>query len=149
MARKPELLNSHLGLTDGPLAKVMVRLAQQKADLKLVQSLLPPELRGHCVHADLRTGEGLIYMDSPVWANRAHYYSADILACLRQQVPASIRRLRIQVIPRVSPTPPAQSRRTAALSEQAVRVIQSAATAITDSALSAALIRLSRRGLKT
>lgn len=146
MARKPHPLQFHLEKASGPLTGLLHRVSEHQESLNIVRSILPEEYHAHCLHVDLRQNELLLLMDSPVWANRAHYVSPTLLEKINVLHPNTIKRVRIQIAPQQNPKPTSPQNRKATLSLRSAETLLSAANSITDPALATALQRLARHG---
>lgn len=144
MARTPVSLKNLLQPRSTPLGGLLQRVQQQRTLLKHVQSVLPAELRPHCLHAELHNSELLLFMDTSAWANRAQYLGPSLIAGLKAIDHRNVERLRIRVLPNQG-VPSRGHRRSAFLSAQTADLIEAAANTIEDAPLRASLLRLAAR----
>jgi len=144
MARSPKKLNDLLQHTRGQLGHLVRQAQQQRSLLKEIQFHLPPELRHHCIHAEMSHGELTLFMDTPAWANRVQFTGPDLIAKLDQTGHQGIRRLRVRVLPPHG-APSDGRRRKLTLSTASAELIESTAKTIADDSLRASLIKLATR----
>lgn len=126
-----------------PLRRLSAALARQRALLAAVADVLPAELAAHCVSATLDGAELRLLVDSPAWATRLRYLGNDLRRTLRSRW--RIDSVTVQVEPARQP-PAGRPARKVVLSAAAADAIAGAASAIEDTALRQALLRLSRHG---
>jgi hypothetical protein len=127
-----------------PLQRLQNEIAEQQRLLLRVRSLLPANLRAHCVAAVRNADRITLYSDSPVWASRLRFLAKGILDTLRgQDHPA--RELRTRVLIASDRAAGARKRRRMApLSQETSRMLSGVAATLDDPALRAALGRLAR-----
>lgn len=141
MARSPKSVR-HL-LKDKPtLQSLAAETRAQQSQLDRVRRLLPGDLAPHCVAARVEGARLVIHAESPVWASRLRFMSAELLSLLQNELPA-LRQIKIRLLPasaeRVRKRTPAQR------SDTAAGIVRDAATDITDPQLRNALERLGTR----
>lgn len=139
MARSPKSVR-HL-LRDRPTLKLIeAEISAQRALLIQVRELLPGDVARHCVAAQLRDQRLTLHADSPVWATRLRYLTAQILGLLQREHP-SLRWIKIKLVLPHSP-PPARPR-VARRSDAAAGIIHDSAQDTKQPQLREALQRLS------
>jgi len=127
-----------------PLQRLQNEIAEQQRLLRRVRSLLPGNVREHCVAA-VGSAEGItLYSDSPVWASRLRFLAKGILDALqRQDHPA--RQLRTKVLIASDRGSGARKRRRMEpLSPETSRMLADVAATLDDPGLRSALGRLAR-----
>jgi len=101
MARSPKSVR-HL-LKDKPtLKRLELEISAQKALLGQVRHLLPNELAGHCVAAQMRDQHLILHTDSPVWATRLRYFAPQLISLLKSGDP-SLRGIKVRLVLARSP----------------------------------------------
>lgn len=112
-----------------------------------ILSLLPPEFATHCRVAGVRGDRLLLVADTPAWAARLRFRSAQLVKHLVEHPGRSgvvtVRTVQVRIIPpvtEVKPTP----RRTR-LSVENAQLLEQTARGIQDPRLAQALARLARR----
>lgn len=101
MARSPKSVR-HL-LKDKPtLKRLELEISAQKALLGQVRHLLPNELAGHCVAAQMRDQHLILHTDSPVWATRLRYFAPQLISLLKSGDP-SLRGIKVRLVLTRSP----------------------------------------------
>jgi len=128
---------------DGRLATLYLRSSELRIlHEKLKAKLLPP-LCDHFILANIDRNILTVHTDSPAWAARLRFKTADILCHARKLcAPNCPHTIRIKVVPPVSL--PKTAKRTITLSSDNARLILDTANSISDPVLRTALIRLSR-----
>ena len=122
-------------------------LYQRMAELKTLQeklkAKLPPPLREHFTLANINESTLTIHTDSPAWAARFRFLTADILNHAQQLCSSnSPTTIRIKVVLPVNQS--AKNRRSIKLTNKNSKLILEAANSITDPVLKDALKRLSQ-----
>ena len=134
-APKPRRLDQVLNTPAGRLGAVTAHARRLAEAARQLEGCLPAEVAAHCRLADLSSGRLVLAADTPAWATRLRYHTAEI----RQKLGAA--ECRVIVAPaeagRTSPvpTPPV-------MSDRAADTLESTAGAVDDPALAAALRRL-------
>jgi len=116
-------------------------ISAQRALLAEIRRLLPGELAAHCVAARLHGQRLVLHADSPVWASRLRFMSAELLSLLENRG-RSLREVNIKLLPN-------RGRRTkrpvpASRSQTAGDIVAESAQHVESTALRQALQRLSR-----
>jgi hypothetical protein len=129
-------------LKDKPTLKHLeLGISTRAALLAEVRRLLPDDLAGHCSAAQLDGHLLTLHADSPAWATRLRYLSAQLRSLMRLNHPA-LTEIRIRVI--VSRQPPAARKRRVQKSAEAAQIIHDSALSTSPGPLREALLRLSR-----
>ena len=82
MARSPKSIRQLL--KDKPSLKLLEReIRARGALLDQIHRLLPADLALHCRAAQIREGQLVLHVDSPVWATRLRYLAPELLGLLR------------------------------------------------------------------
>ena len=113
----------------------------QRALLAEIRRLLPGELAAHCVSARLHGERLVLHADSPVWASRLRFMSAELLSLL-ENGDRSLREIKIRLLP----TRGQGTKRThpARRSQTAGDIVAESAQHVESAPLRRALQRLSR-----
>ena len=107
---------------------------------RMLRQVLPAELAGHCVLANIR-GNALVFLaDSPLWATRLRLYHTALVDGARRRVSAELDRLSVKVA-RFDPVPP-EPFATKPLSNVAATHLKEAASSQADPELRELLLRL-------
>ncbi|MFO1372074.1 MAG: DciA family protein [Candidatus Competibacteraceae bacterium] len=125
---------------DSVLGRLMAGAAQLNRLNQIFRAYLPPHLHGHAILVRLDEEAWLVQTDSPSWATRLRYALHDIRQALGQHLGLTLPKPHIQVRP--AALPPPSRRRRLTLTEQNVKVLESAARTVPDSRLRAALLQL-------
>ena len=134
-APKPRRLDQVLNAPAGRLGAMTAHARRLAEAARQLEGCLPAEVAAHCRLADLSSGRLVLAADTPAWATRLRYHTADI----RQTLGAAD--CRVIVAP--APAEPATVRPPApAMSDRAADSLESTADAVGDAALAAALRRL-------
>ncbi len=125
----------------------LATLYQRSSELQIfhekLKAKLHPPLCDHFILANIDHNTLTVHTDSPAWAARLRFKTADILDYARKLcAPISLRTMRIKVVP--PERHPKTTKRAVKLSRKNARLILETANSITDPALRAALTRLSR-----
>jgi len=128
--------------TLAPLLRHARRLREVERD---VLGTLDRALRPHCRVANVRDDTLVLDADSPVWASRLRYQTAELLERLPCREALGIRRVRVRVRPAHAP-PGAAAPRPRRLSPTAAALIYSVARTVDPGPLRRALLRLASRG---
>lgn len=132
----------------GPnLDHILTCVGQQQQLLKQLRPWLPASLREHCVHAQARRGELLLFVDSPAWSSRLRFLAPQLLIHAVRIVRPQPRRLIVRVLPQAVET--RRRRPPALLSGSSAKLIRVAAATVTDDRLRDALRRLAARGSRS
>lgn len=112
-----------------------------------VKMSLPIDCHDHLEIADIRDNQLIILTDSPVWQTRLRMYSQTILEALHQHAGIKLNRVTLRLTPkkRIIEKPQPIFR---TLSNNNAKLITQTANGISDPALQAALLRLSRHKQK-
>lgn len=103
MANNPRRLSSLLGKT--PHLDHLVRmLRQQQALLREIQTLLPPPLDRHCLHARVSGDSLVIHVDSPAWASKMRFHAQILLQAARDRAP-NLKKVSVRILQPVSGQP--------------------------------------------
>lgn len=130
-------------LIDKPMLKTLAaEISAQRVLLDRVRRLLPGELAPHCIAARIDGQRLVVHTDSPVWASRLRFMSAELRMLLENDFPA-LREVKIRLLPPIGVRP--RTEQTAQFSDIAAGTVQSAAEGIADPQLQAALQRLGSR----
>lgn len=117
-------------------AKVLRRLQ------KTLQTILPPQLREHCQVAALEQGVLTLHTDSPAWAARLRFMTADLLQIVqRDSAAGAIKTIRVKARPPEANPQPAKPG--PAMSSQTAGFLRDIADSLEDEELRASLLRLS------
>lgn len=130
LRRNPQLVHFH------DQARILQHL--QKA----LQAALPPELAQHCHVAALDQGVLTLHTDSPAWAARLRFLTADLLKIAADNRTAN-RVHTIRVKARPPETKPQTARPGPKMSPQTARFLRDMADSLEDDELRASLLRLS------
>jgi len=132
---------SHL---PGVLGQLMAQASQLHRLTQIFHAYLPPPLQEHAVLLRLDAERWEVQTDSAAWATRLRYALPTIRQALGRQLNITLPKPRIRVMPATAP-PPAQPRRLT-LTRRNAEVLETAARALPDPQLSAALRRLAAHG---
>jgi hypothetical protein len=141
MPNKPRPLRDLLR-SGSALVLLQDSVSKQNASLELVRSLLPDQLKPHCLAALIKNRRLVLFTDSPVWASRLRYFSRDLSNRLRKhgvEVEKSIIRILIDR----RPAKP-ERRHVRRLSKANARLLEQIAADMDDQELGSALFRLSK-----
>jgi hypothetical protein len=97
MARSFPHVRRHLS-ANRYFATLVQELEQQAQLLQQVRGALPGDLALHCLQARLADGALILFVDSPVWADRLRYSSDDLLHRLGAQDPP-VQQIKVRVSP--------------------------------------------------
>jgi len=114
---------------------------------RAVKISLPLDCHNHMQIADIRDNQLIILTDSPVWQTRLRMYSQTILEALHQHAGIKLNRVTLRLTPEkriIEETPPVFR----TLSDSNSKLIEQTANSISDPALQAALLKLSRKTQK-
>ncbi|RDH81323.1 MAG: hypothetical protein DIZ80_14595 [endosymbiont of Galathealinum brachiosum] len=131
--------------------KLNLRFIKKALELKrlnhAVKISLPVDCHDHMEVADVRSNQLIILTDSPVWQTRLRMYSQTILEALHQHAGVKLTRVTLKLIPpkRIVKEKSPVFR---TLSEDNANLIEQTANCISDPALQAALLQLSRKTKK-
>ncbi len=142
-SNKPLRINNLLG--NSAVARLLSRartLATLDAEL---HRLIPPPLNDHCHVLSLRDGTLVLAADSPVWAARLRFQSSQLVKQLSTTRTVNLRTLRVCVRPPESRRTFRSARRRPPVSRQHSRILEQAASEVTDPGLRAALLKLASR----
>lgn len=128
----------------GTLGQLLAQADRLNQLTQIFRAYLPPLLQDHATLIRLDAESWLVHADSSSWATRLRYALHDIRQVLGQHLGLTLPKPRIQVVPVARPQPPQRPRLT--LTERDAKILENAARAIPDPRLSAALLRLSKRG---
>ena len=141
MAHSPKSVR-HL-LKDKPtLKRLDAEIRAQSALLAIVRRHLPGDLARHCVAARCDGERLVLHTDSPVWASRLRFLSAELRSLLKTDI-ATLREVKVRLSPArtVAPRP----RRPARRSARGAEIVGESAEHTPSAALGEALARLARR----
>jgi len=143
-SHSPKTLHSLLSHSDGTLAHLCVQAGELSRINRLLTTVLPQAMAPHVRACAIHAGTLVLQTDSPVWSTRLRLEQQRLLAEIRAvDGLAAINMLRITVT--VPETPQEQQAQKLRLSATAAATLAQCAESQTDSALRAALLRLSRR----
>lgn len=129
-------------LLDKPTLKFLDReVAAQGELLTQVRQSLPRELAAHCVNAQLHDSRLTLHTDSPVWATRLRYLSAQLISVLKHAHPG-LREIKVKLL--VERKAPPRRRDPAHKSDVAAALLRDMAGDTEQTSLRDALLRLSR-----
>ena len=137
---KPQSLGKIIG-TSSHLRDLILQAQQNINLLSQVGALMPDTLRSHCHAAHIQDQQLVLFTDSPAWVMRLRFCSTQILTGLRTARP-NLRGVRVRV--QLPQRQPRQPKRRSKLSEDTRRHLREAAAGLENTALAAALERLSR-----
>jgi hypothetical protein len=148
MAQQPKSLSRVLQNNRGTLRDILshATFIEQLNDVLLKH--LPGEYAGHCQAVTLRQYILVVAADTPAWAARMRYFSAELLIKLRQEpVFRNLKKIQIRVVPRslIPRTPPPEQKY---ISGKSASVIQDAVKSIKDPKLKKSLLKLARNKQK-
>lgn len=127
-------------LNDKPTLKSLAaEVDSQKALLADIRRLLPVDLAAHCLSARLDGQTLILHTDSPVWASRLRFLSAELHILLQNDFPA-LRKVKVKMLP--AQQSPTRRQVTTYRSAAAADVLHAAASGISDTELRTALQRL-------
>lgn len=112
---------------------------------KRLFELLPTPLNEHCRTLNITGTTLILAADSPVWAARLRFHTAQLVKQLASYPAVDIRAARIRVKPAGSPATSAKPKTTPGLAPQGVIALTQAAQSISDPALKSGLLRLANR----
>lgn len=90
-------LNNPLSCLES-LQRIQLNLKKQRQITKKVQSFLPPELAGHCVHVTLSTSKITLYTHSSVWASKLLYLRKQILTQASKEFNEPVQSFKVKVL---------------------------------------------------
>lgn len=133
----------------GSLMRRNAQLGQLFAQAKVLQRLqtrlesrLPPQLAQHCQVAALEQGVLTLHTDSPAWAAKLRFLTADLLHIFENDsATGGIKTIRVKARP--PETSPHTNQQAPRMSPQTARFLRDVADTLDNSELRAALIRLS------
>lgn len=106
----------------------------------MLRQVLPADLSGHCVLANVR-GNTLVFLaDSPLWATKLRLFHPALVDLARRRVSSELNRLSVKVA-RFDPVPP-EPAATKPLSDVAATHLKEAAGSQADPELRDLLLRL-------
>ena len=94
---KPTLLKDLL--RSQSLADLAERAASTDALARQVQAILPSDVAGHVVGANIRDNLVVIIVDAPAWAARVRFEASSICRVLRDQHEIDVASVRVRVRP--------------------------------------------------
>lgn len=120
-------------------ARSLQRLQQQ------LEKHLPPELAEHCQVAAFSDGVLTLYTQSPAWAAKLRYLTADLLKKLRNDTTfGPVDTIRVQSRPPATRAEPAPTGRRTGLSAATRELLRQVAESTDDADLRRALLRLAK-----
>ncbi len=130
----------------GTFASLQKRAGHLQLIHEKIQSILPPPLGDHFTLANVNQNCLTLHTDSPAWAARLRFKTAEILNIIKPLCDTSPpKSIRIKVVlPSVVSTKP---RRRQKMSDTNAKLILDTANSIKDPILRDALSRLSKRGI--
>ena len=138
-----------LTASNGSLRSLLEQAHYLQALTRLLQEAIDPVLAEHIAVANIRANTAIIAADSPAWLSKIRYMAPIILATLKQQSGLTeLREIQFKVQPAIKLATPDQTdneQRRATLSSASSKVLESAASGISDPELASALQRLSRQ----
>lgn len=149
--RIPTSLQVRMARAHGPLGRLIGRAGRQDALGRRVRRLLPAPLDSHCLGAEWTDERLTLVLDSPAWAARARYLTADIQQRLSREINPPPRALGFRTARQGAASETAsRSRRRPApgtrLDDDSRNHLLAVARSIRDSELREALERLARSG---
>ena len=111
-----------------------------------IRKHLPPELAGRCEVIEYKADCLVLLTDSPVWAARLRYASADLQHRLATAEVLQVHRIKVRVSPTGRSEPPRKGPAGPQLSAENACLLRQTAQALADRKLAAALCRLAERG---
>lgn len=111
-----------------------------------IRKHLPPELASRCEVIEYKTNYLILLTDSPVWAARLRYASAQLQQRLAAAEALQVHRIKVRVSPTGRSEPPQKRQAAPRLSAENARLLRQTAQAVGDRKLAAALCRLAGRG---
>jgi hypothetical protein len=111
-----------------------------------IRKHLPPELASRCEVIEYNANYLILLTDSPVWAARLRYASAELQQRLVAAEALQVRRIKVRVSPTGRSEPPLKHQAAPRLSAENARLLRQTAQAVGDRKLAAALCRLAGRG---
>jgi hypothetical protein len=141
--RGPETLSTYIrnATVTTTVARAHALIAIERRFFALIEN---PLLPAHCRLANLRDTVLVLETDSPAWATRLRYSAPEMVHRLAAGDFPPVSEIRIRVRP---PEAPTETTRRATLSAESAAHLRSAAAAISDAPLAAALRRLAERAV--
>jgi len=137
--------SNHLGslLRRNPRLQQLHEQARKLQQLQgMLERQLPPTLRGHCRVAALEQGVLTLHVDSPAWAAKLRFLTADIMKLFHDSnTSVSVSTIRIKARP--PEVKPRERKPDTRISPRTARFLRDVAETIEDPQLRASLRRLS------
>lgn len=138
-----------LTTSTGNLQSVLERAHYLQSLTRVLQNSLDPAFAQHITVSNLRHDTAIVAADTPAWLSKIRYLAPSILAVLREQPGlATLRKVQFKVQPANDGHSLPQESRRAILSQDSSKILESAASGISDPDLANALLRLSRQAKK-
>lgn len=138
-----------LTTSDGKLQSLLERAHYLQALTRALQEAIDPALMQHITVTNLRDDTAIVAADTPAWLTKIRYLAPTILHQLKQQPGLEgLRKIQFKVQPLNIPTVATHEARHASLSSSSSKVLESAASGISDPELANALRRLSQHSNK-
>lgn len=129
-------------ISGSPHAKLLLRARVLMALDAQLHELLPAPLNEHCSVLNFRDTTLVLAADSPVWAARLRFHTAQLVKQLSGHQTVTVRTVRIRVQPPSKPHTPEHRPAASGPSARGAAVIRQAASSISDPELKSALLRL-------
>jgi hypothetical protein len=130
----------------GNLQSMLERAHYLQTLTRLLQNSFDPTFSQHITLVNLRHDTAIVAADTPAWLSKIRYLAPAILTVLRQQPGLSkLHKLQFKVQPMEDTHSTSQANRRATLSMDSSKILESAASGISDPDLANALQRLSRQ----